>query len=33
MADIAVLGTARAKPLNDRRRITIEVPEFVARAI
>lgn len=27
------MGKALAKPLNRRRRITIEVPEFVVRAI
>jgi hypothetical protein len=30
---VAVFGTALAKPLNRRRRITVEVPEFVVRAI
>lgn len=33
MTQVAVFGTALAKPLNRRRRITIEVPEFVVRAI
>jgi hypothetical protein len=33
MTEIAVLGKALAKPLNKRRRITVEVPEFVVRAI
>ena len=33
MSQVAVFGTALAKPLNRRRRITIEVPEFVVRAI
>ncbi len=27
------MGKALAKPLNRRRRITVEVPEFVVRAI
>ncbi len=27
------MGKALAKPLNKRRRITVEVPEFVVRAI
>jgi len=30
---VALFGTALAKPLNRRRRITVEVPEFVVRAI
>jgi hypothetical protein len=30
---VAVFGTALAKPLNRRRRITVDVPEFVVRAI
>jgi hypothetical protein len=33
MSQVAVFGTALAKPLNRRRRITVEVPEFVVRAI
>lgn len=33
MTHVAVFGTALAKPLNRRRRITVEVPEFVIRAI
>lgn len=33
MTQVAVFGTALAKPLNRRRRITVEVPEFVVRAI
>lgn len=33
MTEVAVFGTALAKPLNRRRRITVEVPEFVVRAI
>ena len=33
MTEVAVLGKALAKPLNRRRRITVEVPEFVVRAI
>lgn len=33
MTEVTVLGKALAKPLNRRRRITIEVPEFVVRAI
>lgn len=33
MPQVAILGTALAKPLNRRRRITVEVPEFVVRAI
>jgi hypothetical protein len=33
VTQVAVFGTALAKPLNRRRRITIEVPEFVVRAI
>jgi hypothetical protein len=30
---LPVFGTVLAKPLNRRRRITVEVPEFVVRAI
>jgi hypothetical protein len=33
VAQIAVLGTELAKPLNRRRRVTVELPEFVVRAI
>lgn len=33
MTEVTVLGKALAKPLNRRRRITVEVPEFVVRAI
>lgn len=33
MTQVAVFGQALGKPLNRRRRITIEVPEFVIRAI
>ena len=33
MTQVAVFGRALAKPLNRRRRITVEVPEFVVRAI
>lgn len=33
MTEVSVFGTALAKPLNRRRRITVEVPEFVVRAI
>jgi hypothetical protein len=33
MTQIAIHGTALAKPLNRRRRITVELPEFVIRAI
>ena len=33
MTQVAVFGTALGKPLNRRRRITVEVPEFVVRAI
>ena len=33
MTQVAVFGTALAKPLTRRRRITIEVPEFIVRAI
>ena len=33
MTQVAVFGTALAKPLNRRRRITVDVPEFVVRAI
>lgn len=33
MPQVALFGTALAKPLNRRRRITVEVPEFVVRAI
>lgn len=33
MPEVSVFGTALAKPLNRRRRITVEVPEFVVRAI
>lgn len=33
MTEVAILGKALARPLNRRRRITVEVPEFVVRAI
>jgi hypothetical protein len=33
VTQVAVFGTALAKPLNRRRRITVEVPEFVVRVI
>ena len=33
MTQVAVFAPALAKPLNRRRRITVEVPEFVIRAI
>jgi hypothetical protein len=33
MTELAVFGTALAKPLNKRRRVTVELPEFVVRAI
>jgi len=33
VTQVAVFGTALAKPLNRRRGITVEVPEFVVRAI
>jgi hypothetical protein len=33
VTQVAVFGTALAKPLNRRCRITVEVPEFVVRAI
>jgi len=33
LTEITVMGKALAKPLNKRRRITVEVPEFVVRAI
>lgn len=33
MTQVAVFGQALAKPLNRRRRITVELPEFVIRAI
>jgi hypothetical protein len=33
LTEIMVMGKALAKPLNRRRRITVEVPEFVVRAI
>jgi hypothetical protein len=33
VTEVSVLATALAKPLNRRRRITVEVPEFVVRAI
>lgn len=33
MTQVAIHGTALAKPLNRRRRITVELPEFVIRAI
>ena len=33
MTEVTVLGKALAKPLNRRRRITVEVPEFIVRAI
>ena len=33
MTQVAIFGSALGKPLNRRRRITVEVPEFVVRAI
>jgi len=33
LTEVTVMGRALAKPLNRRRRITVEVPEFVVRAI
>jgi hypothetical protein len=33
MTEVAVFGTELAKPLNRRRRVTVELPEFVIRAI
>jgi hypothetical protein len=31
--EVVVLGTELARPLNKRRRITVELPEFAIRAI
>lgn len=33
MTEVAVFGTALAKPLTRRRKVTVELPEFVIRAI
>ena len=33
MPEVLVLGKQLGKPLNRRRRITVELPEFVVRAI
>lgn len=33
MPEVVVLGKELAKPLNKRRRVTVELPEFVLRAI
>jgi hypothetical protein len=33
VTQVAVFGTALAKPLNRRRRVTVELPDFVVRAI
>jgi hypothetical protein len=33
MTELAIFGTALAKPLNKRRRVTVELPEFIIRAI
>lgn len=33
MSEIAVFGKAMAKPLTRRRAVTVELPEFVIRAI
>lgn len=33
MTQVAVFGTALAEPLNRRKRVTVELPEFVIRAI
>jgi hypothetical protein len=33
VTEVAIMGKALAKPLNRRRRISVEVPEFVVRAI
>ena len=33
MTQVSVFGTALAEPLNRRTRVTVELPEFVIRAI
>ena len=33
MPELVVLGTQLGKPLNRRRRVTVELPEFIVRAI
>ena len=33
MPELAIFGTALAKPLNRRRQVTLELPEFLIRAI
>jgi hypothetical protein len=33
LTEVTAIGKALGKPLNRRRRITVEVPEFVVRAI
>jgi hypothetical protein len=33
MPELVVMGKQLAKPLNKRRRITVELPEFAVRAI
>lgn len=33
MPEVIVLGKQLGKPLNRRRRVTVELPEFVVRAI
>ena len=33
MSEVVVLGKRLAKPLNKRRRVTVELPEFALRAI
>ena len=33
MPEVVVLGKQLGKPLNRRRRVTVELPEFIVRAI
>ncbi len=33
MPEVVILGKELAKPLNKRRRVTVELPEFAVRAI
>lgn len=33
MAEVIILGKELAKPLNRRRRVTVELPEFILRAL
>lgn len=33
MPEVVILGKERGKPLNKRRRVTVELPEFALRAI